>query len=104
MNASLLLEVEREAEACLPKAIPLDTYNPVIFFSKHLHQIARLIKERENLGNCRYELQFEAEVVNEWPQVIEATLKKMGYSVILSVNQWNLAVFHIRWQAIEPAV
>lgn len=104
MNASLLLEVEKEAEACLQRAVPLDKENPALFFAKHLKQIARLIKERENLGSCRYELQFEPEVVDEWPQVIESTLKKMGYTVILSVNQWNLAVFLIRWQAIEPAV
>lgn len=104
MNSDLIVEIEKTAQGCLPKAVPLDMENPAAFFSKHLNQIARLIKERENLGNCRYELQFEAEVVKEWPQFLETALKMMGYTVMLSVNQWNLAVYLIRWQAIEPAV
>lgn len=101
MNSHLVQGVEKMAAGFLPKAVPLDKENPAAFFSRHLMEIAKQIKQRESLGSCRYELQFDSEIVEEWPKILEASIKKMGYSVTLTINQWNLAVFIIKWQILE---
>lgn len=104
MNTELVKVIESVAESCLPKACALDKENPALFFSKHLHKIGEMVRERENLGNARYEIQFDRDVLDDWTRVLENTLVKMGYSVSCNVNPYGLAVFILRWQAIDPAV
>lgn len=104
MNADLLSQAEEIADLYLPKAVPLDKDNPAAFFGKHLKLIASLIKMRENLGSAMYEVQFEEDWDIEWASILEASLVKMGYYVTLSINQYKLATFIIRWQAIAPPV
>lgn len=104
MKTADLQEVDKLAAAILPRALPLDQDNPAAFFAKHLKRIGQLVWERENLGNARYEVQFESEVREEWPKVLESLLNGAGYSVSCNVNQYGLATYIIRWQAIEPAV